>query len=1183
MMGDVELEEGEACCDYNIDQRIEDVLGAFQKDFEGLVTTKSLGPVGGFYGSFLPMYKHPPPITSQTKPLQIVPNFSTRRAPNNHRLEGALLTPVTPVSLIRPAVVSDRKDVVPSQNTLPVNVSAIKNASKNEATTSNVANPSEQNSLRLRIKVGPDKPVRKNYEIYSGLGLLLSPSSSTGNDSEDIGGSTIESPGCVLRDMTSIFVPHDRLVSPLNESLLCLTKADRILETQVALPVNQFVDASSSRHEEVKQIEVKEVNSRVKCEVPDGIQNEGPFLEKCVGTVSFDSKRDLTNESQGKLSKVSVTVKADKEAKKNIVPVKKRETKGECVKDELFCPDFTRKESRESVKRSSIEHNEETSPMVVFKGLSLDSKRSSKGSTVLSVCKTEPEVSKHTTVHSEKKVGRKVSQGIDELPSERKNKLTGVQSTGISSSELVKLKSRSRLSLGAINDKSGIKGIVRARNSYKDLFDTEVEDQNKQEKLLESPTRNGVVNHSDIRAVNRKNVERNESYAVVSDAQQTEVDPAEAASHDNWVACDRCNAWRLLPIGITTADLPEKWWCSKSTWLPGKNYCDVNTYHTNSNANSDTMPNGWKKNKSRPEGSNSSQVETSHSSMDSRQKRKRLSEANQQLLEKNVVNKPIDVGRNDATVNGELRPKKLKTMTGLDQHDHLTSTKIKNENERQTENTRASLKSKLLDRKSCEEVEMSAKKRKLKDQEDTPPYANTVKEKRLKTSNTDINGEEKPLIKGNGMKIKLSVSRESSVDKSHEKNLNATSSRKDLESERFQFGATSSSSKVFGSFRRASLQEVKASPVGSPVGSVSSSLLKAPNRDKVTPAGRTISRKAHAKSSIRPEVPRKLLARGDNMQSRDIDASQSQKICGTFELKRKEASKFTGTTSTQKSGKGSLLMSKDCGIVKDLSVVCFLKEYASSQTAMTAFKKAEESKDYAYRLKIFGFGYECNDAYFDSALKFLHAASLLEAYYNDFRKLKGMVDPSSVYSTAAKLSKICAEGYEKRKEMAAAALAYKCMEVACMRVVYCKSFMTKQDLQMSMQMVTQGESPSSSASDVDNLNNQATMMDKTMLSKNITHLGNQVVARSQANFTRLLDFTGDVSLAMEASLNTQDAYKAASTTLEESQNKEMTVSVKRVVDFSFQDVKEFVTLVQNAREAINRQGFKGNDTQQSCK
>nr|GFD14026.1 hypothetical protein [Tanacetum cinerariifolium] len=132
----------------------------------GSVTTESLGPMAGYYGSFLPMYKRPHPITSQMKPLQVVSNFSTGRAPNDHFLEGALLYPLTSVTLISLAVVSDRKDVVRSQNTLPKNVSAIKNASKNETTTSNVANPSEQNSQRLRIKVGSDKPVRKNDEIY---------------------------------------------------------------------------------------------------------------------------------------------------------------------------------------------------------------------------------------------------------------------------------------------------------------------------------------------------------------------------------------------------------------------------------------------------------------------------------------------------------------------------------------------------------------------------------------------------------------------------------------------------------------------------------------------------------------------------------------------------------------------------------------------------------------------------------------------------------------------------------------------------------------------------------------------------------------------------------------------------------------------------------------------------------
>nr|GFB87542.1 cullin, conserved site-containing protein [Tanacetum cinerariifolium] len=74
---------------------------------------------------------------------------------------------------------------------------------------------------------------------------------------------------------------------------------------------------------------------------------------------------------------------------------------------------------------------------------------------------------------------------------------------------------------------------------------------------------------------------------------------------------------------------------------------------------------------------------------------------------------------------------------------------------------------------------------------------------------------------------------------------------------------------------------------------------QAPNLNIVSPAaGRTISKKPHAKSSIRPELPRKLLAREDNMQSRVIDASQSQKLGGTFKFKRNEASKFTGRTST---------------------------------------------------------------------------------------------------------------------------------------------------------------------------------------------------------------------------------------------------------------------------------------------
>lgn len=58
-----------------------------------------------------------------------------------------------------------------------------------------------------------------------------------------------------------------------------------------------------------------------------------------------------------------------------------------------------------------------------------------------------------------------------------------------------------------------------------------------------------------------------------------------------------------------------------------------------------------------------------------------------------------------------------------------------------------------------------------------------------------------------------------------------------------------------------------------------------------------------------------------------------------------------------------------------------------------------------------------------------------------------------------------------------------------------------------------GESPSSSASDIDNLNNQA-VVEKAPLSKsNGSHAGNHVlVPRNRPNFVRLLDFVSVLTL-----------------------------------------------------------------------
>ncbi|XP_022741106.1 uncharacterized protein LOC111292786 isoform X2 [Durio zibethinus] len=268
----------------------------------------------------------------------------------------------------------------------------------------------------------------------------------------------------------------------------------------------------------------------------------------------------------------------------------------------------------------------------------------------------------------------------------------------------------------------------------------------------------------------------------------------------------------------------------------------------------------------------------------------------------------------------------------------------------------------------------------------------------------------------------------------------------------------------------------------------------------------------------------------------------------------------------------------DLRVVRDFNAHSPVGVNSSSQTATNALNDAKELRNYADHLKSSGFVFESNEIYFQAALKFLGAAALLETSNSESSR-HGDMNQMQVYSAATKLCEMCAHEYERRREMAAASLAYKCMEVAYMRVVYCKHSTSSRnwnELQATLQMVPQGESPSSSASDVDNnLNNQPTV-DKAPLAKgNLSHVAGThvIVARNRPNFVRLLAFTQDVSFAMEASRKSQTAFVDANSSLEEAQNTECITSVKKVIDFSFQDVNGFICLVQQAMEVISRSGL----------
>ncbi|KAL3647989.1 hypothetical protein CASFOL_008957 [Castilleja foliolosa] len=247
---------------------------------------------------------------------------------------------------------------------------------------------------------------------------------------------------------------------------------------------------------------------------------------------------------------------------------------------------------------------------------------------------------------------------------------------------------------------------------------------------------------------------------------------------------------------------------------------------------------------------------------------------------------------------------------------------------------------------------------------------------------------------------------------------------------------------------------------------------------------------------------------------------------------------------------------------------------SSSHAANSALKEAKDLKHLADRLKNSG-STESNGFYFQAALKFLHGASLLESGSSE-AKHNDLMHALHIYSSTAKLCEFCAHEYEKSKDMATAALAYKCMEVAFLRVVYASHASASRDrneLQTALQIVPPGESPSSSASDLDNLNHQATT-DKATLAKVVgsPHVsGSHVISsRNRAGFLRLLNVAQDVSFAMEASRKSRIAFTAATSKLGETSNKECIYSLKKALDFNFQDVEGILRLVRIAMEAINR-------------
>nr|GLL42602.1 uncharacterized protein LOC109160423 [Ipomoea trifida] len=259
--------------------------------------------------------------------------------------------------------------------------------------------------------------------------------------------------------------------------------------------------------------------------------------------------------------------------------------------------------------------------------------------------------------------------------------------------------------------------------------------------------------------------------------------------------------------------------------------------------------------------------------------------------------------------------------------------------------------------------------------------------------------------------------------------------------------------------------------------------------------------------------------------------------------------------------------------VRDLDAPSPVRKDSSNQAASNAVKEATNLKHMADRLKNSGSS-DSTGLYFEAALKFLTGAALFESCNNDSAKHNEMTQSGQIYSSTAKLCEFCAHEFERSKDMAAAALAYKCMEVAYMRVIYSSHSNAnryRNELQAALQIFPPGESPSSSASDVDNLNNPSAV-DKGGLAKGVGSpqvTGAHVMTtRNRSNFSRLLIFAQEVSFAMEASRRSRAAFAAANSKTGDDKCKEGILSVKRALDFNFQDVEGLLRLVRIAMDKI---------------
>ncbi|CAJ1941048.1 unnamed protein product [Sphenostylis stenocarpa] len=645
----------QACIFILPDERIQHVLGHFRKEFEGGIFPERLGAKFGDYGSFLPTYERSP--RWQSCPKDPEKHHSSQKFPSNIHMAAAFYNSKAPSNMppsMRLGTASHK--VLASQDTrvtsvnntgISLNKVAEKCSLKDDCTNKS-KKLTDQRMLISQIKVKSDSLAKKNAEIYSGLGLDDSPSSSTENshkESEDMPrvsqDSPVESPATIvqvedvfyfyetLKDMLSSGV----LISPLHDSLLYLIRKEKSFrdrrpisslnghQEHYSMSTDESDSVAGDSHL-LKKRKVTVIDQSEKHHMNGNCSDNDMTLhmKKRLGNRTPDRKDFLSNDLRrtplsssicdGEMAEVTgKAIEVFKEVNKNGVECRMVSTEAvkEISLESISDQDFDKIEKQNT--GSSFTKKVSADPKNISNcNTSAISKRIKSDEMKYKVDQdTQKCDTNQTKVKSERKNESKGEQGPRKVVTDAEKDIFGTSNN-------VMVNDRKFTSIGVTSSKSKMHKVKSLKDNKVRDCDRGSPKRKPQRKVdgidptdgppLNKATVNCNLNHVEKNASRVKVKERASGNKVVNqltaapcakdtpgafpDAENKPTSEMVLSSsagapqliEEDWVCCDICQKWRLLPMGLKPDQLPEKWLCSMLYWLPGMNRCSISEEET---------------------------------------------------------------------------------------------------------------------------------------------------------------------------------------------------------------------------------------------------------------------------------------------------------------------------------------------------------------------------------------------------------------------------------------------------------------------------------------------------------------------------------------------------------------------------------------------------------------------------